>query len=254
MHHGTPLLVAAREATQTLPRAPGYSQVMTSSNGTRPDPTIHGMVRDVPTSAGPARGEVGGCVPRRFYSVGEATRDIASVLLRGPLLARAYAGGLDRRLRERVMVAVSQVNACSECTRAHQSWARRAGVSPTELEALSVGDLERLDPRSRAAVTYAVARAESHFGESVPRDVEESAREHLSAGELNQIDAVARAMALANLSLSTLTGRKPASRTGAGQHPVFAWLWSHTSGKVGSARERSDLLAGLRGDGTGRAT
>ena len=39
---------------------------MTSSNGTRPDPAIHGMVRDVPTSAGRDRGEVGGCVPRRF--------------------------------------------------------------------------------------------------------------------------------------------------------------------------------------------
>lgn len=186
-------------------------------------------------------------MPRRFYSVEEAARDFTNVLLRGPLLARAYAGGLDRRLRERVMVAVSQVNACSECTRLHQSWARRAGVSLTELDALRVGDLKTLDPRSRAAVSYAVARAERRFAEPVPPDVQQSAREHLSAGELDQVDAVARAMALANLSLSTLIERKPTPRTGAGRHPVFARVWSHTSGKVGSAGERSELLAGLSG-------
>ena len=227
---------------------------MASSRATWPDPVIHGIVTDVPTSAGGDRAEAGGCVPRRFYSVEEAVRDLADVLLRGPLLARAYAGGLDRRLRERVMVAVSQVNVCTGCTRAHQSWARRAGVSAAELEGLRVGELECLDAQSRAAVAYAVVRAESHFAESVPWDLERSAREQLSAAELDQVDAVARAMALANLSLSTLTHRNPASRTGAGQHPVFAWVRSHTSGKLGSAREHSDLLAGLRGDGTGRAT
>jgi AhpD family alkylhydroperoxidase len=221
---------------------------MTSSNGTRPETAAeHGTVSEVSDLAEADRGEVGGCVPRRFYSVGEATRDLADVLLRGPLLARAYTGGLDRRLRERVMVAVSQVNACSECTRVHQSWARRAGVSSTELEALRVGDLEPLDPRGRAAVSYAVARAERRFAESVPPDVEESAREHLSAGELDQVDAVARAMTLANRSVSTLTERGPTPRTGIGQHPVFARVWSHTSGKVGSAGERSELLAGLSG-------
>lgn len=31
------------------------------------------------------------------------------------------------------------------------------------------------------------------------------------------------------------------------QHPVFARVWSHISGKVGSDRQRSELLAGLRG-------
>jgi len=221
---------------------------MATPNGTRPETAIHHCtVSDVSTSVGADRGEVGDCVPRRFYSVEEAARDLVNVLLRVPLLARAYAGGLDRRLRERVMVAVSQVNACSECTRVHERWALRSGVSPTELEALRVGELEGLDPRSRAAVSYAVARAERRFAEPAPLDVEESAPEHLSAGELDQVDAVARAMALANLSLNTLTERKPPPGTGAGHHPVFARVWSHASGKVGSARERSELLAGLSG-------
>jgi len=145
------------------------------------------------------------------------------------------------------MVAVSQVNACGGCTRVHRSWALRSGVSPTELEALHSGELDHLDPRSRAAVSYAVERAERRFAGSASPEIEKSAREHLSVRELNEVDAIARAMALANLSLNTLSARKLFSGTGAGRHPVFARAWSHMSGRVGSDRQRSELLAGLRG-------
>ncbi len=106
------------------------------------------------------------------------------------------------------MVAVSQVNACSGCTRVHRRWALRAGVSSTELDALRVGDLERLDARSRAAVRYAVQRAEHRFAGSASTPLEQSAREHLRVRELEEIDAVARAMTLANMSLNTLAALK----------------------------------------------
>ena len=145
------------------------------------------------------------------------------------------------------MVAVSQVNACGGCTRVHRHWALRAGVPFAELEALLTGDLEHLDPRSRAAVSYAVDRAELRFEGSASPGIERSAREHLSASELKQVDAIARAMALANLSLNTLAAAKLPSATGGAQHPVFARVWSHVSGKVGSDKQRSELLAGLRG-------
>lgn len=102
------------------------------------------------------------------------------------------------------MVAVSQVNACGACTRTHQRWALRAGVLSAELEALRAGDLENLDPRSRAAVVYAVDRAERRFAGSASPEIAEAAREHLSVSELEEVEAIARAMALANLSLNTL--------------------------------------------------
>ncbi len=142
-------------------------------------------------------------------------RDVGSVLIRGRLLARAYAGGLDGDLRERVMVAVSQVNACGGCARVHRHWALRAGVPFAELEALFTGDLEHLDPRSRAAVSYAVDRAELRFEGPASPGIERSAREHLSVSELKEVDAIARAMALANLSLNTLAAGKLPSATGA---------------------------------------
>ncbi len=222
---------------------------MTSPNGASTETADEReTTTDVVISAEDERGGAGAraCAPRRFFSAEEAARDVASVLLRGPLLARAYTGGLDSQLREQVMVAVSEVNSCGGCTRVHRSWALRSGVSSTELDALRAGKLDRLDPRSRAAVSYAVECAERRFAGSASPEIEKSAREHLSVRELNEVDAVARAMALANLSLNTLSARKP-SGTGAGRHPVFARVWSHMSARVGSDRQRSELLAGLRG-------
>jgi AhpD family alkylhydroperoxidase len=187
------------------------------------------------------------CAPPRFASADEAARAVVNVLLRGPLLARAYAGGLDRRLREQVLVAVSGVNACGGCARVHRRWALRAGVSCAELEALHAGDLERLDPRSRAAVSYAVDLAERRSARSASPETTKAAREHLSVRELEQIEAIARAMALANFSLNALAARAGTRGAGDVRHPVFARVWSRISGKVGSDEQREELLAGLRG-------
>ena len=88
----------------------------------------------------------------------EAAADIATLWMRAPVLAGVYLGRmLDPGLRERIMVAVSRVNACAGCTWVHERWVLRAGVSAAELEAIGLGDLARLDERSRAAVVYAAA-------------------------------------------------------------------------------------------------
>ena len=110
----------------------GYSQIVTSQKGTRSEEAAgqRGATGGPPSSSsGPDRSTVAAaaCAPRRFASAEEAARDVANVLWRGPLLTRAYTGGLDSQLRERVMVAVSQVNACGGCTRVHRSWALRSG-------------------------------------------------------------------------------------------------------------------------------
>lgn len=51
---------------------------------------------------------------------------------------------------------------------------------------------------------------------------------------------------MAQTSRQTRTARD-ASCPGVSQHPVFARVWPRISAKVGSARHRSELLAGLRG-------
>ena len=122
----------------------------------------------------------------------------------GPLTAVYLRGRLDPDLRERVMVAVSRVNACRGCTLVHERWAFRSGVTSDELAAIGLDDLATLDDRSRAAVLYATARAESRFSGPVPPDVAAEAASWLSRRELDAVEAIARAMAVANLSLNTV--------------------------------------------------
>jgi AhpD family alkylhydroperoxidase len=143
--------------------------------------------------------------PRIFGSLGEFAGDVAAVVRRaGPLAAVFLHGRLDRRERERIMVAVSRDNACRGCTVAHQRWALQAGVSAEELRAIELGDLAPLDDRSRAAVAYATALAERRFRRPPPEDVAAAAALHLSPTERAAVEAVARLIALANLSASTV--------------------------------------------------
>ena len=151
--------------------------------------------------------------PRTFTSPWEAAADVAGLWMRAPVLAGVYLGRmLDPGLRERIMVAVSRANACAGCTWVHERWALRAGVSAVELEAIGLGDLARLDDRSRAAVIYAAALAENRFRGTADRELAALARRHLTAAELRAVEAVARMMALANLRASTLGRASRADR------------------------------------------
>lgn len=142
--------------------------------------------------------------PRTFASPAEALSDVVAVLRRAGPLADVYLRGrLKPELREQVMVAVSRVNACRGCTRVHERWGIRAGVSSDELKAIGLGDLATLDDRDRAAIVYATVLAEAHFRGPIPADVASNAADQLTAPELAAVDAVARAMALANLSVNT---------------------------------------------------
>ena len=131
--------------------------------------------------------------------------DLAGLFRHAPALAAVYLRDvLDPTLRERIMVAVSRVNACAGCTAVHERWALRVGVAASDLEALGLGDLARLDDRSRVAVVYATALAEERFRGVPDSELIASARRYLTARELRSVEAVARMMALANLSVNTL--------------------------------------------------
>lgn len=140
---------------------------------------------------------------RRFGSAREASRDFVQLVIRARALVHAYRGGLDRRLRERVLVAVSQVNACDACTQVHQRWALRSGVSPEELHALGIGDVAGFDLPSRAAVVYASQLAESRFRGPLADVVIQAAKDHLTVRQLEDVEAVARAIGFANLCVTT---------------------------------------------------
>ena len=107
-------------------------------------------------------------------------------------------------MRERVMVAVSRANACAGCTRVHEAWALRAGVSGEDLERIGAGELAPLPVQQRAAVVYAAALPEAGFGQ-VPPDVQAVADQQLDARLQRDIEAVARLMTFANLSVNSVS-------------------------------------------------
>ena len=140
---------------------------------------------------------------RSFESPLEFARFTGGVLRRSRALGDVYLRGrLRADERERIMVAVSRVNSCEGCTRVHERWALRAGVSDEELRSLEIGDLAGLDARGRAAVIYAGARAEDGFQRS-PSPEAMAASSGLTPREVLAVEAVARAMTLANLTVNT---------------------------------------------------
>jgi AhpD family alkylhydroperoxidase len=151
---------------------------------TRPDPlTMSGAMDTTATSLRS---------PRTFASAAECARDVVGVAqLSGPLAAVYLHGQLDATLRERVMVAVSRVNACGGCTFVHQRWALRAGVTNEEQEAIGLGDLAALDERSRAAVLSASALAEARFRRPIAPESAAAAAKRLTVDEMSAIEAVA---------------------------------------------------------------
>lgn len=131
-------------------------------------------------------------------------QDVVQLGMRLPTLVQVYRGKtLDATLRERIMVAVSRVNACAGCTVVHERWALRAGVATEELEAIGLGDLARLDQRSRAAVVFASALAEARFRTPLDHELLSSVRGNLTRAELRGVEAVARLIALANLTVNS---------------------------------------------------
>ncbi len=120
------------------------------------------------------------------------------------------------------MVAVSRVNSCRGCAFVHERWASRVGVTSEDLRAIGLGDLEDLDDRNRAAVAYAAALAEARFRRPIAAELAAGASDHLTPDEVAAVEAVARAMAFANLSANTaeeLFGRMRSPRfSEAGTH------------------------------------
>ena len=70
-------------------------------------------------------------------------------------------GRVDRAFSERIMLAVTQVNACRYCNYAHSRVALRAGVSPEELAALATGDFRQAPPEQLVALLFAQHYAET---------------------------------------------------------------------------------------------
>jgi AhpD family alkylhydroperoxidase len=141
---------------------------------------------------------------KRIYRLSEFASGLHGILSsRREVSAIWFHGRMDPAFREKIMVAVAEVNGCRFCSFAHREWALDEGVSEAELaqlEGMRPGDFDR---RTWLAVTYARSLAAEDFGSVDPSLVRELA-ENFSEEEQGDIEVVARAMAVANRSANTL--------------------------------------------------
>lgn len=132
-------------------------------------------------------------------------RDLVSVCARVPSLLSIWVGGrLPRALREKVIVAVAQANACRMCEHAHTRMALEAGMTDAELAALEQMDPQGLDRRTWLALAYARERAEADFASSSEEEARQAVEEVLGPHMTRDIEDVARVMTVANRIANTL--------------------------------------------------
>lgn len=140
----------------------------------------------------------------RTYTVPRFLADLAAIARVAPAAARVwFARALDPAFRERIMVAVAQVNGCRYCTFMHRAWARAAGASDAELAALESGDPTAFDRREWTAIQYARALADAEFGPVDPA-LTAAVRDAWGGRGRAEIEAVARVMTFANRAANTL--------------------------------------------------
>ena len=110
---------------------------------------------------------------RRTYGYREF-RDALGDILRDGVLRRA--GQLDPGFRERLMLAVTEVNGCRYCSYLHSRVALGTGMDDAEVRALLAGELESSPPEQLAGLMFAQHWAETRgrpARDAVERLVEE---------------------------------------------------------------------------------
>lgn len=150
----------------------------------------------------------------RIYSVRELLTDLRWVTTRVKELWSIWVGGrLSPALREQVIVAVAQTNACSMCEHAHARHALAAGVSDAELAALENMDEEAFDRSTWLAVAHARSRAKADFVPGAGNEMEAAVVGALGPQTCHDVEDVARVMTVANRIANTLNAL-PARRRG----------------------------------------
>ncbi len=102
--------------------------------------------------------------PRRTYrSPAALLADLGYMLKRRSMIRQSFRQQLSPAFRERLMLAVTAVNACRYCSYFHAGEALRSGVPAEQLAALLAGEIPAdAPPEERVALLYAQHWAESN--------------------------------------------------------------------------------------------
>lgn len=98
---------------------------------------------------------------RTFNSIGEFIKELKFVFKNRDRIKKLDNGDIiEAEFRQRLMMAVTEVNGCRYCSYYHSKLALKAGVSREELDALLVGDLNNCPEAEILALIYAQHWAE----------------------------------------------------------------------------------------------
>lgn len=134
---------------------------------------------------------------KRIYDMGGYLRGLRDNIATLPGLAKVFAGSMDSRFREKIMLSISRMNDCRHCTAIHGTLADRAGLSDEEklaLQNLDPGDFEH---REWVGLEYARRVACAEDCDYDP-ELEKELRELYTEEEIAQIRAVANGINFAN--------------------------------------------------------
>ena len=100
---------------------------------------------------------------RRFYHHPSDLLHDARAIIRGRRQSKGSKSGMviDVAFRERLMLAVTEVNGCRYCAYAHAKMALTAGLTESDITALAEGDLRGSPPGQIPALLYAQHWAET---------------------------------------------------------------------------------------------
>ena len=142
--------------------------------------------------------------PKPTFTVQEMLAALFELVPRLPRLMLATAGPnrVDPRLREVVLLAVSEANRCRYCRAAHGELAQGAGVTDEERSALHDRRWRDLPPRERSAVVSALRRAGFGIPDASPEDI--TLEEHFLPSEVAALAALVDFIRIANLSGNTV--------------------------------------------------
>ncbi|SIR48026.1 carboxymuconolactone decarboxylase family protein [Halanaerobium kushneri] len=93
---------------------------------------------------------------RKFNSFGEFIKELKFIIKNRDQIKKLDSGELlDAEFRQRLMMAVTEVNGCRYCSYYHSKLALKAGISQAELNSLLAGELEDCPKEETLALFYA---------------------------------------------------------------------------------------------------
>jgi len=148
----------------------------------------------------PASTPLGGFHKRTYAGFADFLAD-ARYLVRHREQLRAAMRLIDPAFRERLMLAVTQVNACRYCSEYHAKLALKTGLSQDEVRQLLDGDADQCPPDQLTAVLYARHWAEA-AGNPDP-DIRQTLIETYGTDKAVAIEMILRMITIGNLSGNT---------------------------------------------------